>query len=162
MAGGRLASARSLRGEAGLPNDLDPPKLPECIRDAKEWLSARMPAAYNELNDQPAFTRRFSFTEAQPFLHLPGFCSSSTLSSPREPCCFLPQRLISFEPPSAASTRGWLEAMQSYSFCSPCAVTARTTAMHPPIIYIVGLRYCGGMPHLRWFLRQNCGLRWVI
>ena len=65
-----------------------------------------MPAAYNELNDQPAFTRRFSFTEAQPFLHLPGFCSSSTLSSPREPCCFLPQRLISFEPPSAASTRG--------------------------------------------------------
>ena len=59
-----LASARSLRGEAGLPEDLDPPVSPESIRDAKGWLSARMPAAYNEPNDQPAFTRRFSFDEA--------------------------------------------------------------------------------------------------
>ncbi len=59
-----LAAARSLRGECGLPADLDAPAAPESFRGAKGWLSARMPAAYNEPNDQPAFTRKFSFDEA--------------------------------------------------------------------------------------------------
>ncbi|MDQ3621561.1 MAG: hypothetical protein M3463_03605 [Verrucomicrobiota bacterium] len=59
-----LAAARSLRSKGSLPADLDPPAAPESIRDAKGWLSARMPAAYNEPNDQPAFTREFSFDEA--------------------------------------------------------------------------------------------------
>jgi hypothetical protein len=59
-----LAAARSLRGICGLPADLDPPLAPEAIRDAKGWLSARMPAAYNEPNDQPALTSQFSFDEA--------------------------------------------------------------------------------------------------
>jgi hypothetical protein len=59
-----LAAARSLRGVGGLPVNLDPPSLPEGIRDAKGWLSAMMPATYNEPNDQPAFTRQFSFDEA--------------------------------------------------------------------------------------------------
>jgi hypothetical protein len=60
-----LAAARSLRGIAGLPLDLDPPAVPEAIRNAKGWLSARMPAPYNEPNDQPALTRQFSFDEAE-------------------------------------------------------------------------------------------------
>ncbi|MEY2585557.1 MAG: hypothetical protein QOD80_1583 [Verrucomicrobiota bacterium] len=59
-----LAAARSLRGIAGLATDLDPPADPEAIRDAKGWLSAQMPSPYNEPNDQPAFTRQFSFDEA--------------------------------------------------------------------------------------------------
>jgi hypothetical protein len=59
-----LAAAHSLRGVGGLPADLDPPAAPEAIRDAKGWLSAQMPAAYNEPNDQPALTRQFSFDEA--------------------------------------------------------------------------------------------------
>lgn len=59
-----LAAARSLRGVRGLPADLDAPEDPEVIRDAKGWLNARMPATYNEPNDQPIFTREFSFGEA--------------------------------------------------------------------------------------------------
>jgi hypothetical protein len=60
-----LAAARSLRGVSGLPTELEPPSAPEGIRDAKGWLSERMPAPYNEPNDQPAFTKRFSFAEAE-------------------------------------------------------------------------------------------------
>lgn len=59
-----LAAARSLRGISGLPADLDPPDAPELIRDAKGWLSARMPASYNPPNHQPTFTESFSFDEA--------------------------------------------------------------------------------------------------
>lgn len=59
-----LAAARSLRGVCGLPMDLDPPPVPESLRDAKAWLSARMSTGYNEPNDQPTFTERFSFKEA--------------------------------------------------------------------------------------------------
>ena len=40
-----LAAVHSLRGFQGLPIDLDPPAAPESIRDAKGWLSARMPAS---------------------------------------------------------------------------------------------------------------------
>jgi hypothetical protein len=59
-----LAASQSLRGVAGLPMDLETPARPESIRDAKGWLSAHMASRYNEPNDQPAFTRRFSFDEA--------------------------------------------------------------------------------------------------
>lgn len=59
-----LAAARSLRGVAGLPADLEPPATPESIRDAKSWLAERMPAGYNPPNDQPVFTRAFSFEAA--------------------------------------------------------------------------------------------------
>jgi len=38
-----LAAAESLRGHAGIPNDLTTPHNPEAIRGAKEWLSARLP-----------------------------------------------------------------------------------------------------------------------
>lgn len=59
-----LAAARSLRGMAGLPTDLEPPPAPESIRDAKGWLDMNMPSGYNPPNDQPAFTQVFSFEEA--------------------------------------------------------------------------------------------------
>ena len=59
-----LAAAQSLRGVAGLPNDLEPPPDIEAIRGAKGWLAARMPNGYNEPNDQPGFTATFSFEEA--------------------------------------------------------------------------------------------------
>jgi hypothetical protein len=59
-----LAAARSLRGICGLPNDLEPPKDPELLRDAKGWLSARMRQPYNEPNHQPKLTAAFAFEEA--------------------------------------------------------------------------------------------------
>jgi hypothetical protein len=59
-----LAAARSLRGSGGLPSDLEPPPIPEIIRDAKGWLRARMPAPYNEPNHQRDFTSTFSLEEA--------------------------------------------------------------------------------------------------
>lgn len=59
-----LAAAHSLRRVCGLPVDLEPPAAPEAIRNAKGWLNARMAAAYNEPNDQPALTSQFSFDEA--------------------------------------------------------------------------------------------------
>lgn len=58
-----LAAARSLRNVGGLPGDLEPPSNPEALRDAKGWLSARMPGRYNEPNDQPRMTAKFSFEE---------------------------------------------------------------------------------------------------
>jgi Domain of unknown function (DUF4276) len=59
-----LAAARSLQSVCGLPADLEPPTNPESIRGAKGWLSRQMPNAYNEPNDQPAMTRKFSFEQA--------------------------------------------------------------------------------------------------
>jgi hypothetical protein len=58
-----LAAAQSLRGLRGLPSDLEPPTHPERIR-AKAWLSRQMVSSYNEPNDQPTFTQRFSFEQA--------------------------------------------------------------------------------------------------
>jgi hypothetical protein len=65
-----LAAAPSLRGQRGLPADLQPPPDPEAIRGAKEWLSHRMERGYTETLDQPALTARFDFTQA---LHAPSF-----------------------------------------------------------------------------------------
>jgi len=62
-----LSAAQSLRGQRGLPADLEAPEHPEAIRGAKEWLSGRMPrgASYTETEDQPAFTDRFDFDQAR-------------------------------------------------------------------------------------------------
>jgi hypothetical protein len=60
-----LAAARSLRGRYGLPSDLEPPPHHEAIRDAKGWLGDRMPAGYDPLTHQLAFTRHFDLDEAE-------------------------------------------------------------------------------------------------
>lgn len=60
-----LAGAHSLRGKRGLPNDLERPPDVEAIRDAKGWLSARMPSRYSPTLDQPALTMALDLAEAQ-------------------------------------------------------------------------------------------------
>ncbi|GMU60998.1 MAG: hypothetical protein AMXMBFR34_27610 [Myxococcaceae bacterium] len=60
-----LAAAESLRGLRGLPLDLARPERPEAIRDAKGWLSDRMPQRYSPTLDQPAFTAALSVMEAE-------------------------------------------------------------------------------------------------
>lgn len=62
-----LASAESIRGEHDLPADLESPPNPEEIRDAKGWLSKRMPAgrSYSETVDQPALTAVFDTAAAR-------------------------------------------------------------------------------------------------
>ena len=53
-----LAAADSIAGRRGLPDDITTPNDPESIRDAKGWLTSRMPPgrAYKETRDQPALT----------------------------------------------------------------------------------------------------------
>ena len=53
-----LAAASSLRGQRGLPEDLDPSKDPEAVRDAKGWLQSRRTdgLAYSPTIDQPALS----------------------------------------------------------------------------------------------------------
>jgi hypothetical protein len=60
-----LAAAASLRGVRGLPEDLESPPTPENIRDAKGWLSHRMPDGYSETLDQPALSSVFDLSEAR-------------------------------------------------------------------------------------------------
>lgn len=60
-----LAAARSLRGQHGLPKDLEPPRVPESIRNAKGWLGKRMASGYDPVVHQLAFTRKFSLEEAR-------------------------------------------------------------------------------------------------
>lgn len=60
-----LAAARSLRGQHGLPADLEPPPDIEGIRDAKGWLRERMGEPYDPITHQRLFTRGFDLTEAQ-------------------------------------------------------------------------------------------------
>jgi hypothetical protein len=61
-----LASAESLRGKRGLPNDLSSPQDPESVRGAKEWIARRMTggATYSETLDQPALTASFDLQTA--------------------------------------------------------------------------------------------------
>jgi hypothetical protein len=61
-----LASAESLRGRRGLPDDLNPPPDPEAIRGAKEWLTRQMSggARYSETLDQPALAAAFDLDQA--------------------------------------------------------------------------------------------------
>lgn len=62
-----LASAHSLAGERGLPQDLAPPPDPEAVRDAKGWLSDRTPRgrSYKPTVDQAALAQIFDLDEAQ-------------------------------------------------------------------------------------------------
>jgi hypothetical protein len=61
-----LASAQSLRGCRGLPDDLEPPDQPEEIRGAKEWLSHHIPGgAYAPTVDQASLMYALDFTLAR-------------------------------------------------------------------------------------------------
>ena len=62
-----LTAAESLKNARDLPNDLAAPPNPEEIRDAKGWLSARMPPGrrYAETRDQAALTALFDMTAAR-------------------------------------------------------------------------------------------------
>jgi hypothetical protein len=64
-----LAAAESLRGQCGLPDNLEPPPDPEAIRGTKEWLSNRMlpGRSYVETTDQPAFTEIFDMSQTISF-----------------------------------------------------------------------------------------------
>lgn len=60
-----LAAAASLRGRRGLPDDLEAPPSSATIRDAKGWLSQRMPRGYSPTLDQPALTAVFDLEQAR-------------------------------------------------------------------------------------------------
>jgi hypothetical protein len=61
-----LASAESLRGQRGLPDNLTSPSDPEAIRGAKEWIVRHMigGGTYSETLDQPALTAIFDLDQA--------------------------------------------------------------------------------------------------
>ena len=61
-----LAAIESLRGHRGVTDDAKPHPNPENPRGAKEQLEARMQAgvSYLERTDQPAFSKRFSLSNA--------------------------------------------------------------------------------------------------
>jgi hypothetical protein len=65
-----LAAAESLRGQRGLPLDLEPPGDAEAVCDAKGWLGSRMPNGYSETLDQPALAAVFDLASAE---KLPSF-----------------------------------------------------------------------------------------
>lgn len=62
-----LAAATSIAGRRGLPGDITAPNEAESIRDAKGWLTSRMPPgrAYKETRDQPALTSLFDLATAR-------------------------------------------------------------------------------------------------
>lgn len=60
-----IAAADSLRGYAGLPDDLTTPDDPERNRDAKGWLSERMPRPYDPIVHQLELTRAFDLAQAE-------------------------------------------------------------------------------------------------
>ncbi len=60
-----IASARSLAGSRGLPADLEPPRHPEEVNGAKEWLSERMRSRYTPTLDQPALAARLDIDLAR-------------------------------------------------------------------------------------------------
>jgi hypothetical protein len=60
-----LAAAGSLRGERGLPEDVEPPADPEGVRDAKGWLHRRLPNGYSETIDEPALAALVDLTSAR-------------------------------------------------------------------------------------------------
>ena len=62
-----LAAAKSLRGQRGLKNDINPPNNPEAIRGAKEWLNQRMQSGrtYRPKRDQPALAALFDMEQAR-------------------------------------------------------------------------------------------------
>ena len=62
-----LAAADSIAGHRGIRDDVTAPSDPESIRNAKGWLSARMPhgRSYRETLDQPALTARIDLEMAR-------------------------------------------------------------------------------------------------
>lgn len=62
-----LASAVSLRGRRGLPDDLEPPENPEGIRNAKGWLQEKKTdrSSYSPTVDQPALVSSMDLGEAR-------------------------------------------------------------------------------------------------
>ena len=62
-----LAAADSIAGRRGLPDDITAPNDAESIRNAKGWLTSRMPPgrAYKETRDQPALTSLFDLPTAR-------------------------------------------------------------------------------------------------
>ena len=70
-----IAAARSLRGQCGLPDDLDPPQDAEGIRNAKGWLGARMNVAYDPITHQIEFVRAFNLEEARSNRSFNRFCT---------------------------------------------------------------------------------------
>ena len=62
-----LAAADSIGGRRGLPDDITAPDHVESIRNAKGWLTSRMPTgrAYKETRDQPALTSLFDLDTAR-------------------------------------------------------------------------------------------------
>jgi hypothetical protein len=67
-----LASAESIAGKRGLPENLTPPPDPEAIVGAKGWLDRQMPPTrkYSETLDQPKLTAIFDLDAA---LRAPSF-----------------------------------------------------------------------------------------
>jgi hypothetical protein len=62
-----LAAARSLAGQRGLPEHLEPPADPESLRGAKEWLTQRMPTgeSYSPTRHQAAYSSLIDLAEAR-------------------------------------------------------------------------------------------------
>lgn len=62
-----LAAAGSIAGQCGISASTVPPREPETIRDAKGWLSERMPAgqSYRPTRHQPALTAVFDLDSAR-------------------------------------------------------------------------------------------------
>lgn len=62
-----LAAAASLAGQAGIDENIAPPGDPEAVRDAKGWLSARMPRglAYRETLHQARLSATFDLDLAR-------------------------------------------------------------------------------------------------
>ena len=62
-----LAAADSIAGHRELGKDATAPTDPESVRDAKGWLTSRMPPgrAYRETRDQPALTMMFNLDQAR-------------------------------------------------------------------------------------------------
>lgn len=62
-----LAAAASLANKRGLPAVLEPPPDPECVRDAKGWLSQKKNRGfrYLETSDQAALTEVFDMVAAR-------------------------------------------------------------------------------------------------
>lgn len=62
-----LAAAKSLAGQRGLSDQLDPPLDPESVGGAKEWLTARMPKgqSYSPTRHQSAYSELMDLSEAR-------------------------------------------------------------------------------------------------
>jgi hypothetical protein len=62
-----LAAARSLAGQCGLADQLDPPADPELVSGAKEWLTARMSKnqSYSPTRHQSAYSELMDLSEAR-------------------------------------------------------------------------------------------------